>query len=1139
MKRSALLLLCVALVAATCLGQFADDGFDPDADGTVYAIAVQTDGKIILGGLFETIGGVARTFVGRVFSDGKLDTSFAPGVIVPGSVQAIACQPDGKIIIGGGFSEVAGQARYNIARLNADGSLDMSFNPGANSTVKTLTIQGDGKILVGGNFLNLGGQVKNFIGRLNADGSPDTAFNPTADGPVLAVALQPDGKIVVGGAFTLIGGQNRLCITRLNTDGSGDSTFAQTNGANDVVICLAIQADGKIIIGGYFETAAGAAHPSLARLNADGSLDNAFNPVGQDQAIRTLALQPDGKIVVGGHFTILSGGGRIRIGRLNTDGTLDSSFECPGGALDTVYTLALQADGKILAGGPFHTIGGVDRNNIGRLYPDGRTDADFLDADLDPASGADNTVYALAQQPDWRLLAGGLFQNISGSARMRMARLQIDGVLDAINPLADTSVRAIAVQADGKILLGGLFTHLGGAEYKYIARLDTANNLEVAFHPDPDGTVRCILPQTNGQIVIAGDFTKIGAADCVRIGRINADGTLDNTFNVPGGADDIVYSALLQPDGKIVVAGEFTHLAGAARNRIGRLNSDGSLDASFDPNLNNNVYAIALQPDGKILVGGIFTAVGADATERNRIARLNIDGSLDTSFAVPGGANLSVRSIGVQADGKILVGGGFTTIGGLGIKHLAQLNADGSIDADYVPDPNMPDNTVQSLLLQPDGKHLIGGEFTSLDAYTRRRLARITPTRPAIQRLDINATGTLVSWIRTGSCPELDRVTFEQSSDGATWTAPGAGTRMTNGWQATASGLSPNVNIYIRARGFYRCGYFNCSMSVCESIQLMYLTPPAVAITNLAAVSTAAVDAVACTLAGTANSNVIGSMQWTNCLTGENGAFPAAASWSVADITLLEGANVLTVSASNTLGQIASASVSLAVPWSKPLAADYDGDGYADPAAYYGNELYVWPSLFNYPKMGPLPYGVAGGLPAAADFDGDRLADPAAYAGVDWYAWLSRSGYAQVGPYSYGIAGALPVATDFDGDAIGDVAVYAGTDWTAWLSGSGYAEGGPYSYGIAGAIPTAADFDGDGLADPAVYSGTEWTAWLSGSGYAQVGPYSYGFAGAIPIAADFDGDGIGDVAVSHNRQWYAWTSGMGYAQIGPYAFNLQ
>ena len=183
-----------ALACYSARAQYADDGFNPDANGEVHAITIQADGKIILGGCFDAIGGVAQTRVGRVLSNGRLDTTFAPGVMA-GIVGALAIQADGKIIIGGEFSEVAGQGRYNLARLNADGSLDAAFNPNTVATendksVTDLAIQPDGKIIVGGDFVNLGGQMRNFIGRLNADGSLDTAFNPTANGGVCAIVVQ-------------------------------------------------------------------------------------------------------------------------------------------------------------------------------------------------------------------------------------------------------------------------------------------------------------------------------------------------------------------------------------------------------------------------------------------------------------------------------------------------------------------------------------------------------------------------------------------------------------------------------------------------------------------------------------------------------------------------------------------------------------------------------------------------------------------------------------------------------------------------------------------------------------------------------------------------------------------------------------
>jgi uncharacterized delta-60 repeat protein len=184
---------------------------------------VQADGKILVGGGFSTLGGQSRNNIGRLNADGTPDTNFNPGAGGVGYlyVDSLAVQADGKILVGGNFSTLGGQTRNRIGRLNADGTLDTSFNPGAGGFypyvyVYSLAVQADGKILVGGQFATLGGQSRNNIGRLNADGTLDTGFNPGAGGQVLSLAVQADGKILVGGGFSTLGGQSRTNIGRLN-----------------------------------------------------------------------------------------------------------------------------------------------------------------------------------------------------------------------------------------------------------------------------------------------------------------------------------------------------------------------------------------------------------------------------------------------------------------------------------------------------------------------------------------------------------------------------------------------------------------------------------------------------------------------------------------------------------------------------------------------------------------------------------------------------------------------------------------------------------------------------------------------------------------------------------------------------------
>ncbi|PYM13799.1 MAG: hypothetical protein DME18_08170, partial [Verrucomicrobia bacterium] len=234
------------------------DSFNPQVIGSVNSLALQADGKIVVGGSFTALEGSGRDSLGRLNLDGSLDPTFNPAVggTFPSGVSALAVQTDGKILIGGSFA-LGGQTRYNIGRLNTDGSLDNVFSPtvaGGNSPiVHSLVTQTDDKILVAGVFTALNAQARTNIGRLNADGQVDTGFNVAVNGPIDSLTLQEDGKILIGGSFTTLGGQTRKYIARLNADVSLDVAF--NPGASDAnnfpppipgVHALALQADKEI-----------------------------------------------------------------------------------------------------------------------------------------------------------------------------------------------------------------------------------------------------------------------------------------------------------------------------------------------------------------------------------------------------------------------------------------------------------------------------------------------------------------------------------------------------------------------------------------------------------------------------------------------------------------------------------------------------------------------------------------------------------------------------------------------------------------------------------------------------------------------------------------------------------------------------
>ena len=451
-------------------------------------------------------------------------------------------------------------------------------------------------------------------------------------------------------------------------------------------------------------------------------------------------------------------------------------------ANDSVNSIAVQADGKILAGGLFTEIalGGSApdvREHIVRLNSDGTIDATF-------DASANANVYAIALQPDGKILIGGDFSAVTPSdgavfPRNRIARLHPDGTLDAaFDPNADGSVNSIAVQADGKILVGGLFTHFvpGGGDpvrRKHIVRLNPDGTPDPSFDPNANGPVNCIVAQADGTLLVGGDFTRIAPNEG----------------------------------------------AGVDRGFIARLNPDGTPDLGFHPNANSFVKFIAPTPDGKIVIGGFFSVLapnGGAAVVRNHVARLNTDGTLDSAFDP--NADGFLRSVAVQMDGKVLIAGDFFTLapnGGAAVarNHLARLNTDGTLDLAF--DPNA-DNSVSALALQTDGRILTGGPFSFIGGQRRHSLARLSNDTAASQ--DLAVTQTAITWTRGGSSPQLRRVSFESSTDAATYTPLGNAVAVGTSWMLTGLELPTGVDLYIRARGHYGSGIFCGSESVSEML---------------------------------------------------------------------------------------------------------------------------------------------------------------------------------------------------------------------------------------------------------------------------------------------------------------------------------
>lgn len=641
------------------------------ADGEVKSVSLQTDGKIMLGGGFNRIDGIARTAVARLNVDGALDQTFHPRSGVTSeedfpiaSVAAVALQTDGRVLIAGHFSQINGISRRNVARLNSDGSLDGSFVPGnaGDGEILAELVLPDGKLLVAGLFTQVSGAPRHNIARLNSDGSIDKAFAASSDGQITSLILQADGKIVVSGDFTQVDGIARMQIARLNADGTLDATFNPGSGPNSSILALAALGD-KVLIGGQFSQFNGTPVPHLALLGPDGSIDFTFDAGGgPNDRVSSLAIDINGKIVVGGLFSQFAGLPRFHIARLNRTGSVDGTFnpETPPviPSFGNVKRILAQDDGRIYA----------VANVTVRYNSNGTLDHNFTSPSLSASPRS------IAEQPDKKLLIGGSFYIVNGTVRTEIARLNPDGSLDAsfdVGSGVTGKVWSIALPNDGKVLIAGDFGQIDGKAIRGIARLSPDGLLDPTFNsPIREGSVEALGLQANGQAIIAGTWSD-DSGNGPRLARLNPDGGIDPTFNPAASFENSTRTLAIQADDKIL-----TNAVVDGERVIVRLNPNGSADGSFHiAHVDGVVTFLGVAGNGKIIVGGLFTEIAG--VRRNYVAQLNEDGTVDLNFNAGSGPNGYVRSIALQAPDKVIIAGGFNEVDGIARLGVARLNGEG------------------------------------------------------------------------------------------------------------------------------------------------------------------------------------------------------------------------------------------------------------------------------------------------------------------------------------------------------------------------------------------------------------------------------------------------------------------------------
>ncbi|HLO58434.1 MAG TPA: T9SS type A sorting domain-containing protein [Bacteroidales bacterium] len=708
------------------------------SNATVNNLSVQPDNKIVMVGQFTEYNETSVRFVTRITSYGDHDNTFNKGSGANGVVSCFLFQPGGKTIVTGNFTRMNGQNFNRICRINADGTTDYSFiSSGANNSITKAILQSDNKIIIIGNFTAYTGISRIGIARIYNTGSIDNAFNAGFDqyNSILDAVIQPDGKILISVNYhNAMINETAYYLRRLYTDGKTDYTYNTGTGADGPIRQIARLSNGKFIISGSFSSYKGVKRNGIAQINSDGTIDDSFNPGKElNGTISAMVLQPDGKIIIAGAFGSVSGIKRINIARLNQDGTLDYTFNPGEGPNSGLNSISIQPDNKIILTGT-SIYNGHRQFGITRINQDGTLDLTF-----NPGSGANKygTINSACIQNDGKILIGGNFISIDNVGKNRIARLiggnsslpaapfvvtdttfnRIDKGFDKINhPFS--IINKIVVQPDGKILCSnGVNTGLGEG----IVRLNTDGTFDYSFYKGrgPNERVRDIALQPDGKIIIAGYFTEFNSLQCKYIARLNSDGSIDPSFNTGSGANNKIYALSIQNDGRIIFGGECTSYNSANINSLARLNYNGSLDTTFKPAYAGTIYATTLQPDGRILV-----------TTKNGLVRLNENGSKDGTFNVVLSGTSSdalIQSVSLQSDGKIIIGGYFSTVNGSYVSRIARLNTDGSLDVTFKSTGNGAGGNVFTTGIQPDGKIVIGGDFTSYNSITNYSITRLNP----------------------------------------------------------------------------------------------------------------------------------------------------------------------------------------------------------------------------------------------------------------------------------------------------------------------------------------------------------------------------------------------------------------------------
>jgi uncharacterized delta-60 repeat protein len=612
--------------------------------GTINAIAVQSDGKVVLGGAFTKVGDHDRSNLARLNAEGSVDAAWAPDVY-GGPVNAIAIDPADNIYIGGEFSYVGESPKAGLARIPASaagtadgwqpylgtvnsialdhagnlfaagtlylqnlniakvpttgyGEIDSTWAPAPIGRVWGVAIDASDNLFAIGDFFQIGGVTRFGLVKLSTAGSGtvDVAWNPSPDALASALSLDGAGWLYLGGTFSSVGGSPRRCVARVSTSGTGEvdpgwipNAFSDPMAPACYGLSMAFDGNGSLYLNATIQSDTGENSFFVERIGADGVVD-AMWPTAQ-KIDRGFGLALAGTQLYGSNFAI--------------DTTTGEPVVQP--VLATwpgyVYALARDSQGRLVIGGWFDLMGdGSIHHNLVRLRADGSVDSTW-------APEPDNVVYALAVDQHDDVYATGAFRRVGADPRFHLAKISGSGSGLAVpgwHVDLNSQGQALAVDGAGNLFVGGLFSQVGGLERHALAKISPGGIVDPNWQPEGTETFSSVSAlATDGVtwLYAGGRFASIGGQARINLARLALGGS---------GAVDPLWDPGLSPPGSSVRALALddanvrlyvgTTFGGVRLARVSTKGT-GAVDSAWIPKVTDDVQALALGPDNTIYVG--------------------------------------------------------------------------------------------------------------------------------------------------------------------------------------------------------------------------------------------------------------------------------------------------------------------------------------------------------------------------------------------------------------------------------------------------------------------------------------------------------------------------------------------------------